>query len=429
MTTTTRNIKHDFIKYASANILGMIGFSLYILADTFFIANATGSTGLAALNIALPYYNVFNGLGMMIGTGGATRFALNRSKSIFTQCLFLTLLLSIPVFVLGVIFTEPLALFMGANEETLEMTKVYLRTLSTFSPMFMLNNLFMAFIRNDGSPGLSMAGMLTSSFSNVIMDYLLMYPCNLGLFGAALATGIAPIASMSIMSIHFIKRKHTFHFIKERPDPTQWKTVFSLGLFAFVTELASGIAILLYNYLVLDLAGNIGVAAYGVVANIALVAIYIFTGISQGMQPVASNCIGHGQYDDAKKVRRYGWFTAIGLSIVFYMIIFFFTDPIVAAFNSENNSELADIARQGLLLYFIGLFFAGINVISIAYQSAVGNGIRAFILSLLRGVLLLAPVAFLMAKCFGMTGIWLSLAITEILVIFIVFITEHRPCT
>lgn len=425
-TTVSTNLKRDFFKYASANILGMIGFSLYILADTFFVANAAGPTALAALNITLPYYNVFNGLGMMIGVGGATRFALNRSKSIFTQSFFLLLLIALPVFVVGVFFTEPVVRFMGANDETVDLAVAYLRTLCSFSPMFMMNNLFMAFIRNDGSPELAMAGMLASSFSNMIMDYILMYPCGMGLFGAALATGVSPIASMGIMSIHFIKKKHTFHFVKEKPDPAHWKDIFSLGLFAFVTELASGVAIFLYNYLILDLAGNIGVAAYGVVANIALVVIYIFTGIAQGLQPVASNCISHGQTEDAHKIRRYGWITAIIISIVFYLAIFFFTDPIVAAFNSEKNEQLAAIARHGLLLYCIGLFFAGINVVSVAYQSAVGNGGRAFFLSVLRGILLLAPTAFLLSKLLGMTGIWLSLAVTEILVLLIVWFMEQK---
>lgn len=420
-----------FIHYTMANVLGMLGLSFYILTDTFFIAQRTGASGLAALNIALPYYNFLNGLAMMVGTGGATSFPLHRSKSIFTQSMFLLTLFAIPVFVLGVFFTEPLSIFLGANEETIKLTCTYLRTLCMFSPMFMLNALLSAFIRNDGSPGLSMAGMLSASLSNVIMDYILMYPCNLGLFGAALATGIAPIASMAIMSLHFIKKKHTFHIQKERPSLKQWNTIVSLGLFAFVTELASGISIMLFNYLIIAQKGNLGVAAYGVVANCVIVFIYIFTGISQGMQPLVSSSISLGKTKDAHLIRKYAIRCALGLSIFVYPSIYFGTDLIVNMFNSEQNIVMAAIAHDGMRLYFTSIFLSGVNIVLIAYYSAIGKGHLAFILSLLRGILFLAPVAFLMAHLFQMTGIWLSQTVTELLVLMVILfipISMQRFC-
>lgn len=417
-----------FIRYTLANVFGMLGFSFYILADTFFIAQRTGAAGLAALNIALPYYNFLNGLAMMVGTGGATSFSLHRSKSIFTQSMFLVTLFAVPVFTLGVFFTEPLSVFLGANEQTLELTCTYLRTLCLFSPMFMLNALMSAFIRNDGSPGLSMAGMLSASLSNIVMDYILMFPCNLGLFGAALATGIAPIASMAVMSLHFFRKKHTFHLRKELPSPRHWKTIVSLGLFAFVTELASGISIMLFNYLILQQKGNLGVAAYGIVANCAIVIIYIFMGISQGMQPLVSQNISYGKTKDAYKVRNYAILCAMVLSILVYPSIYFCTDHIVNMFNSEQDAVMAAIAHDGMRLYFTSIFPAGLNIILIAYFSAIGKGNTAFILSLLRGILLLAPVAFLMSHLFKMTGIWLAQTATELLVLVVVLFFIHRCC-
>ena len=422
MTDLSLNLKRNFIRYTLANVLGMLGFSCYILADTFFIAQRTGATGLAALNIALPYYNFLNGLAMMVGTGGATSFSLHRFKSIFTQSMFLLALFAVPVFVLGVFFTEPLSIVLGANEETMKLTCTYLRTLCLFSPMFMLNALMSAFIRNDGSPGLSMAGMLSASFSNVVMDYILMYPCNLGLFGAALATGIAPIASMAVMSMHFIKKKHTFHIQKERPSFRQWNTIVSLGLFAFVTELASGVSIMLFNYLIIEQKGNLGVAAYGVVANCVIIFIYIFTGISQGMQPLVSSSISLGKTKDAYQIRKYAIVCALGLSVFVYPSIYFGTDLIVNMFNSEQNVVMAAIAHDGMRLYFTSIFLSGVNIVLIAYYSAIGKGHLAFILSLLRGLLFLAPVAFLMAQLFQMTGIWLAQTVTELLVFVMILL-------
>lgn len=155
------NIKSTFFKYVSANILGMIGLSCYILADTFFIARGIGADGLTALNLAIPIYSFMNGLGLMTGMGGATRYSISKGtsdttvrKQIFTHAFCFALFLSSIFLFLGATTAEPLSRLMGADADTLGLTTDYLRILMVFAPFFMCNNLLICFARNDGAPQL-----------------------------------------------------------------------------------------------------------------------------------------------------------------------------------------------------------------------------------------------------------------------------------
>ena len=153
------NIKRIFAKYVSLNIIGMLGLSLYILTDTFFVARGIGADGLTALNLAIPIYSFLNGIGLMIGMGGATRFSISKSKDVFTQSVYYVIIAACVFWTLGM-FSKPISCLMGADSQTLEYTSVYLRTFLSFSPMFLFNNCIICFVRNDGNPKLPMIAML-----------------------------------------------------------------------------------------------------------------------------------------------------------------------------------------------------------------------------------------------------------------------------
>ncbi len=410
------SLRNEFFKYVSFNIIGMIGLSCYFLADTYFIAQGVGPSGLAALNIAIPAYSCMNGIGLMIGIGAATRFSLTKSKSVFTQAMMFAGGMGLLFLLIGLFFSEPLAMVLGADGETFENTSIYLKTLLSLSPMFLLNNLLLAFVRNDGDPRLSMIAMVTGSLSNIVMDYVFLFPLNMGMFGAALATGISPIISLGVLSTYFMKKRNTFHFQRELLQVSHVKDISALGNSALITELSSGVVILTFNMLILDLASNIGVAAYGVIANIALVIVAIFTGIGQGIQPVVSRCYSQGRDADGRTVLRYGMVTAVSIAVVIYILAALFADEIVGAFNRDGDLAMAEIATNGLYIYFTAFVFVGINIVSSTYFAAMDRPQKAMLLSLLRGVALIVPIALLLAWLFQLNGVWLATPVTELLV-------------
>ena len=416
-------MKKEFMKYIILNVVGMIGLSCYILADTFFIAQGLGADGLTALNLAIPVYSFINGTGLMLGMGGATKYSVFRGQGakqyaneIFTHTLYLALVFSILFMISGIFAVNTLTRILGADEQVYDMTRIYLKVILLFSPAFIFNNVFSCFVRNDGAPGLSMLAMLIGSLSNIVFDYIFIFPMQMGILGAVLATGFAPVIGMMILLVHKLKKNHHFRLQICHVKTDMLGTIFSLGVPSLIIEVAAGIVMIIFNMLILSIAGNIGVAAYGVIANIALVVSSIYNGVAQGMQPLTSRYYGSGEKVYIKKILSYAVRTVVLMSVGIYLFLFVGADMIAAAFNSEQNAELQKMAVEGLKWYFTSTPFVGFNIILSMYFASVEKAVPAQIISLSRGLFLVIPIAFLMAKAAGMQGIWLTIPLTELLV-------------
>lgn len=417
------NCFQDFVKYSSLNVLGMIGLSCYILADTFFVSKGLGTNGLTALNLAIPIYSFIHGSGLMIGMGGGTKYSIQKSQgkdkvanSIFSHVVAIAAVFAAVFVLIGLFFSGNIVTLLGADETVYQMTKTYLQVILLFAPAFLMNNVLLCFVRNDGAPQLSMTAMITGSLSNIILDYVFIFPCQMGIFGAVFATGLAPIISMLILSSHFIKKKNQFHWIKCRLERRMAASICSSGIPSLITELSSGIVIIVFNSIILGLEGNVGVAAYGVIANLSLVIIAIYTGIAQGIQPIMSRNYGVGNHRNIQLILWYALITMLILSVLVYMGVFLGAEQIAAIFNSERNELLQTIAVEGLKLYFIACPFAGFNIIISIYFTSTEYPIPANIISILRGFFVIIPMAFLLSSIAQITGVWCAFPATELLV-------------
>lgn len=417
------NCFRDFVKYSSLNVLGMIGLSGYILADTFFVSKGLGANGLAALNLAIPVYSFIHGSGLMIGMGGGTKYSIQKNQTdqaeinkIFTNSVYLGTLFAAVFVIIGIFFSDMVVTFFGADENVFSMTRTYVQMILLFAPAFLMNNILLCFVRNDGAPQLSMTAMIVGSLSNVVLDYIFIFPCNMGIFGAVLATALAPVISMMILSLHFIRKKNNFYFSKCKGSANLAAGICSRGLPSLITEMSSGIVIIVFNTIILALQGNIGVAAYGVIANLSLVVIAIYTGIAQGIQPIISSNFGSNNKKNVGNILSYALITMLLFSGLIYTIVFLWASPIAAIFNSENNELLQAIAVQGLKLYFIACPFVGFNIIISVYFTSTEYTRPAHIISLLRGFVLIIPIAFVLSKIAGMIGVWCAFPVTEFIV-------------
>lgn len=406
-------------RYILPNILAMIGISCYVLADTFFISIAAGADGITALNLVLPVYGLIYALGAMVGIGSATRYSLDKAignpeaDDYFSSAILWTLAIS-SVFVLGGLWNaDGLLRLLGADDQILRIGLPYTRIILCFTPLFMLNYTFTAFVRNDNAPRVAMAATLSSGLFNIVFDYILMFPLGLGMVGAALATAISPIVSMGICMIHYLSPKNTVVFVKKRPSLRKLASGCSLGVAALVGELSSGITTMVFNYILLALAGNVAVAAYGVIANIALVGTALFNGVSQGLQPLASAV--HGQCDRAGERRIYRYALQIGGGIAVCLVgaVLLFPQGMVALFNSEGSAALAAYAVPGLRYYFLGFLLAFANIITAGFFSATGRGLASAAVAVSRGVVAITVLAFVLSRIWGVTGVWLAFPAAE----------------
>lgn len=414
------SILKDFIQYVSLNIFGTIGLTCYILADTFFIARGMGADGITALNLALPMFNLIFGIGAMLATGGAARYAVLRAQNrdreadgiyslamtagTTTGSLFLTI---------GLGLTGPITTLLGANADVYDLTYCYLNTIFWFAPFFILNQIIGAFVRNDGAPRLAMAAMILGSLSNILFDYVFIFPLNMGIFGAAFATGVSPVISLAVLSFHFIRKKNQMHLIFCGLPLRALPKISALGFSAFLNEISGGFVIVAFNFVFLGLTGNLGIAAYGIVTNLAIVIVCIFTGLAQGIQPLVSTCHGKNERENMNLLLRYGLITSLIFSCLVYLGSWFGTESLVNLFNSERNPELTRLAGEGLRIYFSGFFFSGINILLTFYYSASERPLPAFLISVIRGFAVIIPAILLLAKFGGVTGAWLAYPLSE----------------
>ena len=417
------NTLQEFGKYVSQSVLSQLGVSCYILADTYFISKGVGADGLTALNLAIPVFSVMNGCGFMLGIGSGTKYGImkgtgneKRGDVLFTSSLCVVTVLAVIFMLIGLLAADPITVLVGANAEVYDMTRTYLQVILLFSPMFMINNLLGAMIRNDGNTSLAMTAMLSGCLFNIVFDYIFVFPMGLGLFGAVLATAVAPIISILILLQHFVKKKNQFRLIRVRPDVRLVASAAGLGVPSLVTEVSSGLVIAVFNLLILGLAGNVGVAAYGVVANISIVVIAIYNGIAQGVQPLLSREYGRSQEKNVHRFLGWAMMLTVILAMVIYVGIYWNADVIAMIFNSGRDMDLQRIAVEGLKIYFTACPFVGANILLAIYFAATDQAAPAQMISLLRGLIVIIPLAFIMANVAGLIGVWMTFPLTELVV-------------
>ncbi len=427
------NLTKQFFKYVSQNIFGLLGTSCYILADTYFIAQAAGTDGVTLLNLCLPIYNLIFAFGSMIGLGAATRYAILRAQGdaraqrYFSNAIFSVCILAVPFMLVGIFRPDGLLRLMGGDADIVALGMNYARIFLMFTPFFMCNYVVASFVRNDGDPSLAMVATLSGSLFNVVFDYIFIFPMGLGLPGAALATAISPILSIAVCSAHFIKRSNTITFVRKAPSVRLLAQSCQLGISGFVGELSSGVTTTVFNFLLLRLAGNVAVAAYGVVANFALVATAIFNGVAQGAQPLVSQCYGKNEMAGARKLLLLGCGTALGLAALLYGVVFGYTDALTALFNSENSALMAEFAHSGMRIYFVGYFFAGCNIVAAGYLGAVNRPAEASITSLCRGMVAIVVCSLVLSALFGMNGVWAAFPVSEAITLALtVFLLKRK---
>ena len=423
------NTLQEFGKYVSQSVLSQLGVSCYILADTYFISKGVGADGLTALNLAIPVFSVMNGCGFMLGIGSGTKYGIikgtgneKRGEVLFTSSLCVVTVLAVIFMLIGLLAADPITVLVGANAEVYDMTRTYLQVILLFSPMFMINNLLGAMIRNDGNTSLAMTAMLSGCLFNIVFDYIFVFPMGLGLFGAVLATAVAPIISILILLQHFMKKKNQFRLIRVRPDVRLVASAAGLGVPSLVTEVSSGLVIAVFNLLILGLAGNVGVAAYGVVANISIVVIAIYNGIAQGVQPLWSREYGAIQEKNVHRFLSWAMMLTVILAMVIYVGIYWNADVIAMIFNSGRDMDLQRIAVEGLKIYFTACPFVGANILLAIYFAATDQAAPAQMISLLRGLIVIIPLAFIMANVAGLTGVWMTFPLTELVVCVVAYL-------
>lgn len=426
-------IKTLYGKYLLPSISATLVTSIYILADTMMVGRGVGAVGIAALNLLLPVFSLFFGTGMMFGVGGSVLFSISRGRQeetmcrrYFTAALMLALLTGMFYGTAFQIWFDPVTAFLGRNESMDLFVRQYGRILIAGAPVFVCSSFFQAFVRNDKEPKRAMAAVIAGGVSNVILDYVFIFPMGMGMAGAAAATVIGSLITVVILLTHFVSPANTLKLTR-RFGLREMRASAVNGASSFLVEMTGGIVIFLFNRQLLSYVGDLGVVVYGIVSNSALIAASIFNGISQAAQPVMAINFGAGKRERVEETRRRALKTAVAAGILFTAIGLFCPQVLVYAF-VEPTEEIIAMGVTAVRIYFLSFLAAGANVLFATYFQSVLKPGFAMAICMLRGIILNGAFVFLLPMFFGVNGIWAAMTATECLTLLcaLIMLKEGR---
>ena len=411
-------VRKVFFSYLIPSVSATFVTSIYILADTVMIGHGIGAVGIASLNILLPLYNTFFGVGMMCGVGGSVLFGvrkgqgnLREAREYFTMGLLMMLFISILASLAGNLFFRPLLSFLGMTSSMEAHTVPYARILVTAAPMFALSSFLQVFVRNDDAPKLSMTGVIAGGVTNVILDYVYIFIMKWGMAGAVLATVTGTTLTVLILCTHFFSKENNLKLVKNISFRKMGE-ILGNGMSSFILEVSNGIVTLLFNRQLLFYIGDIGVVVYGIISNTACVVISVSNGIAQTVQPILSANFGAGKRGRVLEARRLGLIAALSAGVVFAGSGYLFPVQLSHLF-LEPTEEILRMAVPAIHLYFASFLIGEWNILYGTYfQSVVRPGL-SLLITLLRGVILNSILVFLLPALFGVDGIWITVTVSE----------------
>ena len=423
---TGKSVFRNFIRYAGLNTVGNVAAAICVFLDYWFISTAIGTDGLTALSLSIPIYSFVYGIGVMLGIGGGAKYAGLRADGkdddanrIFTMTFRMGCFITIPFIFTGVFLTRPVGILLGGEGHILPMSVSYLRILLIFSPALIMYGIFESFSRNDNAPKAAMISAVIYSFMNVIWDYIFILLFGWGMFGAALATTCAGTMGLGYLLIIWSKKKVQYKLIKTKSKISEMISVCKIGGPSFISEFIYGFVLIAFNLTFLRLSGNTGVAAFGVVSGFEFVVLYFFLGIAQGIQPLGSFYYGRREGENLAKILKYSFTTCISFGIIVVLIVFMFTEDVTALLNSEEDIVLAELANNGIRIYFSAFLVVGISMVIIDYLSVTNAPGTALILSLLQNGLLVIPIILVLSRIFGINGAWAAYPVSEVILVFV----------
>ena len=421
-----------FFHYLVPAVCSTLVTSVYLLVDTLIIGQGVGALGISALNIFMPFFLLFNGIGLLFGIGSGILISSedgmgNKKKANQYFATGFVSILSIAI-ILGLIwnyYLESVCVILGANSNTIDLVLEYGKCIMAFAPVFMMSNYFAPIVRNMKNPKLVMCAVLTGSVLNVILDYVFVFPMDMGMFGAAAATVIGSLTTLLVLSTHFIKKQNRVKINKETISLNLLAPIFKCGFSSLIMEVASGFVIFIFNIQILKYIGNNGIVVYGIISNCVLVGLALFNGVAQAAQPIIATNFGAGLNTRVKKVLKYALITTTIIGVSLFAVVFLFTGQIIKVF-VQANSEILSVGIPALRLYLSAFCIMNINILISSYFQSVGKEKVAIYISIIRGFLLNIVLAFVLPSVLPATVLWVVVPVSELITLVCITVYAKR---
>ena len=415
-------IRPMYRKYLLAAFGSALISSIYSIVDTAMVGQYHGPQGTAALAVVAPVWNIIYSLGLLMGIGGSVIFSARRGSKtrdgsenqVFTTSVIGSVLLSVLAWLGIMLFERPILTFFGADEALLAMAQQYMRPIKLVFPLFLFNQMLAAFLRNDGDPGRATLAVLSGGIFNVFGDYFFVFPCDMGIYGAGLATAIGSGISFIVMLTHLFSRKNTLRLV--RPDGL-WRKLRDISVTGFSTffiDVAMGILTVLFNRQIMRWLGTNALAVYGPIIQVSTFVQCCAYSVGQAAQPIVSTNFGAGKGARIRETLRLALWTSAFFG-VFWTALSMACPNVYVRIFMRPTEEILRIAPAIIRTYALSFLLLPLNIFSTYYFQAIMQPRAAFIVSVARGLVISGILILLLPALVSASAIWFAMPITELL--------------
>lgn len=423
------------IKFTLPTIAMMIFTSIYGVVDGVFVSNCVGSDAFAAVNLIMPIIMILGSVGFMIGTGGSAIVSKTlgegkkeKANEYFSMLVYLCVVSGVILSVIGIIFTGPIAVLLGAKGSIAKDCVTYGRTVFFMLTGLFLQNAFQSFLVVAEKPKLGLFVTVLAGFTNMFLDFLFVYVLRFGVFGAALATGISQFVGSVIPIIYFAGGKNNvLKLTKCRFNKDIIIKTCINGSSEMVTNMSMSLVNILYNMQLMKYIGTNGVVAYGIIMYVGFIFVGTYMGYAVGSAPVISYHYGADNKDELKNLFKRSLTIIIVSSVVMTLIAEIIAGYLAGIFVSYDNN-LLELTTEAIRIYAVSYLISGINIFASSFFTALNNGVVSAVISFMRMFVFQIVMILFLPVVLGISGIWTAVIAVEVLsvVISVMFLVKNR---
>ena len=418
------------LRFTFPSIIMMIFTSVYGVVDGLFVSNFVGKTPFAAINLIWPFLQILGCGGFMLGTGGSALVSKTmgegkpeKANRYFSILILATVVLGVAITIPGMFLMEPVTILLGADEAMLPYCVTYGRIILAAQTAFMLQGVFQSFLVTAERPTLGLIVTVGAGVTNMVLDFLFIAVFDWGLVGAALATITSQIVGGVIPLVYFLlPNKSPLRLIRPRLEAAEGSRVIlkacTNGSSELMTNISMSVVSMLYNYQLMRLAGEDGIAAYGVMMYVSFVFIAVFIGYAIGSAPIVGFHYGAGNHGELRSLLRKSLILTTAAGIAMLVLAVALATPLSGIFVGYDEG-LYELTRRGFLLYSVSFLLAGFSIFGSSFFTALGNGGVSAAISFLRTLVFQVAAVLILPIFFDIDGVWLAISAAELMALFV----------
>ena len=408
------------LKFTFPSIVMMVFTSIYGVVDGVFVSNFAGSESFAAVNLIMPFLMILGAIGFMLGTGGSALVAFilgtgdgQKANRVFSLMVYVLIVLGGIFMVGGILFMEPMARLLGADEAMLPVCVQYGRIVMLGLIPFMLQNTFQSFLVTAERPHFGLYITIAAGVTNMALDALFVGVFRWGVAGAAAATVISQIVGGVIPLVYFIcPNKSKLRLGKTKMDFRMLGKAAANGSSEFMTNVSMSLVNMLYNWQLMRLIGAQGVAVFGIIMYVSFIFAAIFIGYSMGSAPVIGFHYGAGNKEELKGLFRKSLWILLVFSVVLTGLAMMLAKPLAMIFVAYD-AELLELTKRALTNYSLAFLMSGFNIFASSFFTALNDGLTSALISFGRTLMFQVASVLLLPLIFDVDGIWAAVILAE----------------